>query len=241
MSSYFDPCSYPYPSRREIVYGRNGMVCTSQALAAQAGLDMLKKGGNAVDAALSTAIALTVLEPTSNGLGSDLFALIWTDGRLYGLNGSGHSPAKMTPHILAEQGYTEMPLYGWPPVMVPGAPAAWYVLHERFGRLPFAELFGPAVTYARNGYALMPTVGTLMKSEYEKYASFNDNPAFAGLFKTFYTNGIPPVGSLLTLPDHAKSLQSLAETNVPLYIQANSPTQLTHLRKRRAVFCAKMI
>lgn len=180
MSSYFDPCSYPYPSRREIVYGRNGMVCTSQALAAQAGLDMLKKGGNAVDAALSTAIALTVLEPTSNGLGSDLFALIWTDGRLYGLNGSGHSPAKMTPHILAEQGYTEMPLYGWPPVMVPGAPAAWYVLHERFGRLPFAELFGPAVTYARNGYALMPTVGTLMKSEYEKYASFNDNPAFAG-------------------------------------------------------------
>ena len=108
MSSYFDPCSYPYSSRREIVYGRNGMVCTSQALAAQAGLDMLKKGGNAVDAALATAIALTVLEPTSNGLGSDLFALIWTDGRLYGLNGSGHSPAKMTPHILAEQGYTEM-------------------------------------------------------------------------------------------------------------------------------------
>lgn len=213
MSSYFDPCSYPYPSRREIVYGRNGMVCTSQSLAAQAGLDMLKKGGNAVDSALATAIALTVLEPTSNGLGSDLFALIWTDGRLYGLNGSGHSPAKMTPHILAEQGYTEMPLYGWLPVMVPGAPAAWYVLHERFGRLPFAELFGPAVTYARNGYALMPTVGTLMKSEYEKYASFNDNPAFAGLFKTFYTNGIPPVGSLLTLPDHAKSLQSLAETN----------------------------
>ena len=137
MSSYFDPCSYPYPSRREIVYGRNGMVCTSQALAAQAGLDMLKKGGNAVDAALSTAIALTVLEPTSNGLGSDLFALIWTDGRLYGLNGSGHSPAKMTPHILAEQGYTEMPLYGWPPVMVPGAPAAFpMVLPSRTVRPP---------------------------------------------------------------------------------------------------------
>lgn len=89
----FDAFYYPYASRREVLYSRRGMVCTSQALAAQAGLDMLKKGGNAVDAALATAISLVVLEPTSNGLGSDAFALIWMKDKLYGINGSGWSPA----------------------------------------------------------------------------------------------------------------------------------------------------
>ena len=95
MNTYisFDGNSNRYPSRRSVVYGKNGMVCTSQTLAAQAGLDILKKGGNAIDAAIATAISLTVLEPPSNGIGSDLFALIWYKGKLYGLNGSG--PAHM--------------------------------------------------------------------------------------------------------------------------------------------------
>ena len=96
MERMWDSQVYPYPSRREVIYARRGMVCTSQTLAAQAGLDMLKMGGNAVDAALATAIALTVLEPTSNGLGSDAFALIWMKGNLYGVNGSGWSPQKLT-------------------------------------------------------------------------------------------------------------------------------------------------
>lgn len=93
MLLQFDPSSYPFASRREVLFSRGGMVCTSQALAAQAGLSMLKKGGNAVDAALATAITLTVLEPTSNGIGSDLFAIIHMGGKVYGLNGSGFAPS----------------------------------------------------------------------------------------------------------------------------------------------------
>ncbi|WP_443867623.1 gamma-glutamyltransferase, partial [Megasphaera sp.] len=120
----FDASVYPYGSHREVVYGRRGMVCTSQTLAAQAGLDMLKKGGNAIDAALSAAMCLTVLEPTSNGLGSDAFALIWTKGKLYGINGSGWSPAELTRDELLKRGYDQVPLRAWEPVMVPGAPAA---------------------------------------------------------------------------------------------------------------------
>ena len=94
MTNYisFNGTSNKYPSRRSVVYGKNGMVCTSQALAAQAGLDVLKRGGNAVDAAIATALCLTVLEPPSNGIGSDLFALVWHKGKLYGLNGSGPAP-----------------------------------------------------------------------------------------------------------------------------------------------------
>ena len=149
----FDASVYPYGSHREVVYGRRGMVCTSQTLASQAGMDMLKKGGNAIDAAVATAICLTVLEPTSNGLGSDAFALIWTQGKLHGINGSGWSPAGLTRDELLKRGYDQVPLRGWEPVMVPGAPATWAEVHRRFGRLPFEDLFEPAIAYARDGYA----------------------------------------------------------------------------------------
>ena len=158
-----DGSVYPYASRREVVYSRRGMVCTSQHLAAQAGLDMLKHGGNAVDAALATAICLTVLEPTSNGLGSDAFALIWMDGKLHGINGSGWSPAALTRERLVSEGYKEMPLRGWYPVMVPGAPATWAEVHRRFGKLPFNELFEPAISYAREGYVVMPNLAALVR------------------------------------------------------------------------------
>ena len=101
MDFGFNPLQYKYPSRRSVMYGTKGMVCSSQPLAAQAGLDMIKKGGNAVDAAVATAIALTILEPTSNGLGSDAFAQVWVGGKLYGLNGSGYAPELLTPDCAA--------------------------------------------------------------------------------------------------------------------------------------------
>ena len=161
MNSYisFNGTSNRYPSRRSVVYGKNGMVCTSQTLAAQAGLDVLKNGGNAIDAAIATAISLTVLEPPSNGIGSDLFALVWYKGRLYGLNGCGPAPlaltrekvlAKLRKEGSAKDDYAEsgeitdlsasdMPDKGWEPVTIPGAPASWKVLHERFGAADFAS------------------------------------------------------------------------------------------------------
>lgn len=209
----FDASVYPYASHREVVYGRRGMVCTSQHLAAQAGLDMLKQGGNAVDAALAAAICLTVLEPTSNGLGSDAFALLWTKGKLYGLNGSGWSPALLTRDELQRRGFTEVPLRGWEPVMVPGAPAAWAAIHERFGRLPFAELFGPAIAYARDGYAVMPNLAAMLADSARVFAPYKGMPLFQHLFDTFFPHGkAPKAGDILKLPELAKSLEILRDT-----------------------------
>jgi len=147
---------YPYPSRRMPVLAARGVVATSEPLAAQAGLSMLRQGGNAVDAALATAIALTVVEPTSNGIGGDAFALVWDGTTLHGLNGSGRAPATHTPELFARQGLDAVPAAGWLPVTVPGAPATWRDLHARFGKLPFTTLFEPAIAYAAEGYPVGP-------------------------------------------------------------------------------------
>ena len=210
MSWGFNTTTPLYNRPRRTVYGRKGMVCTSQTLAAHIGLDMLKKGGNAVDAAVAVAISLTVLEPVSNGIGSDLFAIIHMDGHLYGLNGSGFSPAKLMQSDPAIP--SRLPSYGWLPVMIPGAPAAWYELHSRFGKLPFESLFEPAVDYAENGFAVMSVLARLLQSEYKKYAPYKNRPEFSGLFNTFFSDGPTEEGCVLTLPDHGKTLRNLAET-----------------------------
>ena len=137
----FDPFSYKYPSRRTLVYGSRGMVCATQPLAAQAGLDMIKKGGSAVDAAVAAAACLTVVEPTSNGIGGDGFALVWSGGKLHGLNSSGYAPALADAEALRARGCSKMPLYGWEAVTVPGAPAAWAELNRRFGEKPRRRAF----------------------------------------------------------------------------------------------------
>ncbi len=157
---------------RAPVYASNGVVATSQPLAAQAGLAILREGGNAVDAAIATAVTLTVVQPGSNDIGSDLFAQVWDGRALYGLNGSGRTPAALT---LAQMragaetpgtalggaqagGASAPPTRGWLPVTVPGAPAAWRDLHERFGRLPFERLFTDAIRYAEEGFPVSPVV-----------------------------------------------------------------------------------
>src|SRR5947209_3982813 len=128
---------FPYRSRRMPVLATRGVVATSEPLAAQAGLSILQRGGNAVDAAIATAITLTVVEPCSNGIGADAFALIWDGNQLHGLNGSGRSPATHTPELFAKSGHESVPGRGWLPVTVPGAPATWRDLHAKFGKLPF--------------------------------------------------------------------------------------------------------
>src|SRR5882762_2374290 len=140
----------PYPTIRSPLMARN-VVATSQALASQAGLRMLLKGGNAVDAAIAAAAALTIVEPVSNGLGSDAFAILWDGKELTGLNSSGVAPAAWSPDYFARKygtdgnGLAERPLRGWDSVTVPGAVAGWAALHERFGKLPFADLMEPAI------------------------------------------------------------------------------------------------
>ena len=142
----FDPERYSYPSRRNVVYGRHGMACTSVPLGAQIGVDVMKAGGNAVDAAVAMAAAMPLLEPTGNGLGSDCFALVWIEKekKLYGLNTSGVAPMALSAGQVRELGFEEMPKEGWIPTMVPGAPAGWAELNRRFGTKSLGELFAPA-------------------------------------------------------------------------------------------------
>ena len=148
----------PYPSIRQPILAAN-CVTTSQPLAAQAGLAMLAKGGNAVDAAIATAVALTVVEPVTNGIGSDAFAIVASNGALVGLNASGRSPAGWTEARFADQ--RSMPATGWDSVTVPGAVSAWVALHKRFGRLPFQTLFEPAIGYARRGFLVSPFIAQI--------------------------------------------------------------------------------
>ncbi len=167
---------FPYPSHRSPVFARN-MVSSSQPLATQAGIRMLLKGGNAVDAALATAIALPVVEPTGNGLGSDAFAIVWDGTSLHGLNASGRSPASWSPERFAA--CKEMPVKGWESVTVPGAVSAWVELSRKFGRLPFEDLFEPALDYARNGFHVTPLVS---KAWHERLPALRDEPGFRECF-----------------------------------------------------------
>ena len=146
--------THPYPTRAPVL-ARN-MVAASQPLAAQAGVQALARGGNAIDAALATAIALTVVEPTMNGIGGDAFALVWDGDRLHGLNASGRAPLAWNPQRFA--GQERMPALGWGSVTVPGAVSSWMALSERFGALPFEDLFESAIRYARDGFAVSPVI-----------------------------------------------------------------------------------
>ncbi|MBN1981035.1 MAG: gamma-glutamyltransferase family protein [Chitinivibrionales bacterium] len=204
---------YPYPSQRNVVCASAGMVATSHPLAAQAGLDILKKGGNAVDAAIATATTLTVVEPTSNGIGGDLFALVHTKDKLYGINGSGFSPQALSRELLFKKGLTEIPPYGWIPVTVPGAPKAWAQLSKRFGILDFAAVLEPAIRYARNGFVIQPTVGDCWNMAFHRYKQKLTLPLFQSWFETFAPCGrAPKIGEMFRSEHHARSLEKIAAT-----------------------------
>ena len=140
---------FPYSTKKLPVFAEN-VVASSQQLASTAGLRMLAKGGNAVDAAIASAAAITVVEPTMNGIGADAFCILWDGKQLVGLNAHGHSPALMTPDKYA--GLDKMPHVGWGCVTTPGAVSIWMELHKRYGKLPFADLFEPAIKYAHDGF-----------------------------------------------------------------------------------------
>ncbi|MFO7646720.1 MULTISPECIES: gamma-glutamyltransferase family protein [Halomonas] len=201
---------YPSPSRRTASFGRRGMVATSQPLGAQAGMQILQQGGNAVDAAIATAAALTVVEPTSNGIGSDAFAIVWIDGALHGLNASGPAPRAATPEAIRALGHERVPEHGLLPVTVPGAPAAWAALSERFGKLPFADLLAPAIALAEEGFPVSPIVNQMWEDAHESYSRYDD-PAFLPWFATFAPKGhAPRPGELWSSPDHARTLRAIA-------------------------------
>ena len=197
--------TFPYRSRRAPVLARN-VVATSQPLAANAGLEMLRQGGNAVDAALATAIALTVVEPCSNGVGSDAFAIVWDGAELKGLNASGRAPAAWAPERFA--GRDAMPRQGWDSVTVPGAVSAWVALSRRFGRMPFEDLFEPAIRYARRGFHVGHVSAGLWARAADVYAGHAD-------FQAHFLPGgrAPRAGDLFVNADLADTLEQIAQSD----------------------------
>lgn len=201
MTDYF---STPYTGARAPLLARN-VVATSQPLAAQAGLEALRLGGNAVDAALAAAITLTVVEPTMNGIGGDGFALVWDGDRLHGMNASGRSPAAMSLEMFA--GLERIPIAGWESVTVPGAVSGWAMLSQRFGKLPFERLFTAAICYAREGFAVTPVVARQWDFSIERCG---EQPGFA---KSFLPNQRAPfAGEQWCFPGQAETLEAIAQT-----------------------------
>jgi gamma-glutamyltranspeptidase/glutathione hydrolase len=205
--------TFPYPSQRMPVFARN-CVATTQPLAAQAGLHVLRQGGNAVDAAIATAACMTVLEPTSNGIGSDNFALVWHQGKLHGLNASGRSPRALTPGRF--DGMKAMPELGWDPVTVPGAVSGWVALSENFGRLPFAKLLEPAIEYAQRGFGVAPQTAAAWEVSAKKFKDFPDWQ------KTFAPRGRAPApGECFANPEQAETLRLIADTKGDAFYRGN--------------------
>jgi gamma-glutamyltranspeptidase/glutathione hydrolase len=194
----------PYSWPRKPLLAANA-VATSQPLASQAGLSMLAAGGNAVDAALATAITLTLVEPVSNGIGSDAFAIVWDGRELHGLNASGRSPAGWTPQFFGGAG--ALPARGWNTVTVPGCVSAWRLLSQRFGRLAFERLFEPAIRYGREGFLVSPTIAGQWA---QQAGELKAQPGFA---QAFLPGGrAPAAGELFRFPEHAATLERIAQT-----------------------------
>ena len=224
METPFNPTYQKYPSQRYPIYARGGMVNASSPQASAAGLEVLRKGGNAMDAAVATASALTVVEPTANGIGSDAFALVWSakDQKLYGLNSSGPAPmAASIETILADKKDNDgkMPTFGWTAVTVPGAPKAWAELNKRFGRLSLSEDLAPAVRYAREGYPCSPNLALMWQRAYNRYTkAFEGKPEFDEWFKTFTPEGKPyEAGDIIKLPNHADTLEAIGRTGADAF------------------------
>ena len=199
----------PYPSTRTPVFARN-IVATSQPLAASAALAMMRRGGNAIDAAIAGAAAISVTEPCSNGLGSDNFAIVWDGTRLHGLNGSGTAPSTWTPQYFHRRYGTDpaaRPMRGWDTVTVPGAVAGWSALHQRFGRLRFEELLAPAIEYAERGFAVSP----ITQDKWQRAAPLL--AGLAGFDQHFLPRGRPPqVGEHFVLAGAAHTLKRIAKS-----------------------------
>jgi gamma-glutamyltranspeptidase/glutathione hydrolase len=210
-------------SARYPVFADN-IVATSHPLAAQAGLRMFELGGNAVDAALASAISLVVLEPVSTGLGSDSFAMLWDGEKVHGLNGSGGAPRAWSADVLDR--WKAIPGAGWNSVTVPGAVASWNDLSQRFGALPFARLFEPAISWAESGFPVSPGVAERWVVQVGR---LKDQPGFA---ETFLPSGRAPLaGERFRNPALARSLKAIAETRgESFYRGALADAMIAHSR-----------
>ena len=221
----------PYAWPRKPLLAANA-VSTSQPLAAQAGLQMLAAGGSAVDAILATAITLSLVEPVSNGIGSDAYAIVWDGRQLHGLNASGRSPAAWGTDFFS--GQKSMPVRGWNSVSVPGCVSAWTELHARFGKLPFEKLFERAIRYGREGFLVSPTIA----GQWEKQVpELKNQPGFAEAFMP--SGRAPRPGERFTWKSHADVLEQIAETRGEAFYRGALAEKIeAHARKHDAAMRA---
>ena len=233
----FNPNFNPYPSRRQVIYGKNGMVATSQPLAAQAGLDMLKKGGNAIDAAIATAACLTVVEPISNGIGGDAFALCFIKGELHGLNASGPTPKNISIDHVKKWGHEKMPTLGWIPVTVPGVPSAWSALSRKFGKLPLIDVLEPAIKYAREGYPVSPLISHYWQKLFDYYEEHACKKAFKEWYNVFAPLGRAPLpGEVWCSEGHAKTLEEIGRSHAESFYRGEIASQIVAESKKNGGF-----
>ena len=195
-------------STRSEVISQNGMVATSHPLASQIGIDILQNGGNAIDAAIAANAALGLMEPTGNGIGGDLFAIVWIEKekKLYGLNASGRSPENLTLEYFKENNFKSIPAYGPLPVSVPGCVDGWFELHDKFGKISMANILSPTIKYAEDGFPVSELVSYYMKvasNNFQEYPNFKE---------TYYLNdSTPKKGQIFKNPDLANTLRVIAK------------------------------
>jgi gamma-glutamyltranspeptidase/glutathione hydrolase len=242
-----DPYYFPYPSGKQLIYARRGVAATSQPLAAQAALDILKAGGNAFDAIVACAAAMTVLEPCSNGLGGDAFAILWParEGRLVGLNSSGPAPALMNEENIRSRGYAAMPRIGPASITVPGIPAAWAAISAAYGRLPLEKTVEAAAILAEEGYPASPLTARGWKRSFADYlieretaggrGGIMEGPeVFEGWFRVF---GTPPsAGDLVRLPAMAATIREIGRTGAESYYRGEIAAAINAYMKKTGGF-----
>ena len=212
----------PFATRSEVI-GQNGMAATSHPLATQTAIDVLKSGGNAIDAAIAANAVLGLVEPTGCGIGGDLFAIVW-DGQtnqLYGLNSSGPASKKMSIDYVKQQGFEKIPAYGALPVTVPGAVAGWSALHDKFGKLPFENLFNNAIDYANNGFPVTELIAYYLE---RSSSVFKDYENFSSVWMP--RGATPKKGEIFKNPLLAKTYQAIAKTNGQSFYEGSTAAEI---------------
>jgi gamma-glutamyltranspeptidase/glutathione hydrolase len=196
-----------FATRSEVI-AQNGMVATSHPLASQIGIDILKEGGNAIDAAIAANAALGLMEPTGNGIGGDLFAIVWIEKekKLYGLNASGRSPEDLTLKYFIENNFKSIPAYGPLPVSVPGCVDGWFELHNKFGKIKMRDILSPTIKYAEDGFPVTELVSYYMKNASD---NFQDYPNFKETY--FIDDSTPEKGQVFKNPDLANTLRNIVK------------------------------
>ena len=221
-----------FVSRSEVI-AQNGMVATSHPLATQIGLDILKNGGNAIDAAIAANIALGLMEPTGNGIGGDLFVILWDadSQKLYGLNASGPAPKSLSIDYFKDNNLTKIPSYGPLPVTVPGAVDGWIKLHERFGSVKFKDLFTPTINYARNGFPITETIAFYLKASSDRFKSY---PNFKDVWMP--DNNILSKGDLFKNPQLANTLEEISKSKRKSFYEGNIAKLMADFIKEQGGF-----